>query len=185
MRTFVLGGLASALLLTSPTVARAQDGADPSAAQGRWGVEFIGVLGQTRGGSALRFTSPTAAWRLSARVTTSNADFPGITYSNHDYIFELGRRWYTRRESRVQPFTGLGVIGGHSWSEVSAGGTSETGYLGAYGELGAQIFITDEIALGSRWKAEVVYDEANYSTTSWEHIHVVAGGIDVFAMFRF
>jgi hypothetical protein len=185
MRILPSNCLAFTLLVTMPSAVTAQSSDNAPAASGRWGVEFLGLIGGPQGGSAMFFTSPTTAWRIAATVEASGADQGSLYYRQHEYYFDIGRRWYRKRDGRVQPFTGLGIAGLHTWSDDGLNPTYEYGQVGVYGELGAQILVAEEIAIGSRWRADVLYDERSVTGSSWEHIHILAGGIDVFAMFRF
>jgi hypothetical protein len=188
MRNVLTSFVGAALLLGTPALA--QEGSPTTAPpeQGAWAAEFIGLTNGPLGGSALLYTSPTAAWRLALRVSGSSQESATDELRRHDYRAELGSRWHAGRTGRVQPFTGIGISGRHQWTFQSSSfgsGSSEQLDVGAYGEIGAQIFVADEIALGSRWPLHLSYMHVQNGAYGVKRFRLLGGGIDVFAVIRF
>lgn len=188
MRTILTSVVGAALLWSSPVLAQDDPGATDGPAPGAWAAEFIGITTGPFGGSALRYASPTTAWRLGVRAEGfSEAEDPYLT-EHHDYQGEVGLRWHAPRKSRAQPFTGLGIVGRHQWARYNSGpgySAVEQTDVGAYGEIGAQIFVTDEIALGSRWPVHLTYMHLVTASYEVKRLRLLGGGIDVFAVIRF
>lgn len=187
MRHSLIALLGLTLIATKPAAAQSEVSDGPAVTQGPWAAEFIGVLRSFNGGSLLRYSTPTAAWRLSATVDARDTGSDDNPSRGHRVDLEIGRRWHATREGRVQPFTGAGVSGLHQWTRngTGSGSTSEAVALGAYWELGAQIFVADEIALGSRWTVDLNYENFTSGGAEATRLRLIGGGIDVFSMIRF
>jgi hypothetical protein len=189
MRTaFVIGLVA---LIGHPVLSAAQATPPPSPAS-KWSAEFSGLT-DLDGAAALLATSPHTAWRFGGTLTLSGNSHPG--YQERIVRSDLagGQRWSSPRHGRVQAFTGLGATGSYARIRISASPFEQRArvyQIGAYGELGGQIFITDEIGLGVRWSAAITFDhqrfDGNYLPNPYfnDQIRVRGGDVRFFGTLR-
>lgn len=141
------------------SIARAQGtGAPPEGpVAGSWGAE-----GQYFGGggaSLLHFSSPRAAWMMTASVAggrgeTSQVDLYGTSRSTAAFfstLVQVGRRWYFIEPGvSLRPLAGVGVLGGYS-----AADDSHAWSAGSYGELGATYMFSPHASLGATGQLNV------------------------------
>jgi len=122
---------------------------------GQWAARFS--LGSGFYGlGALLFTSPRAAWAMSADVHSDHYEDGDIVQEHQQASVSIGRRWFGAERSRVRPLGGAGlrVNYNRNFSDYSGTESESKSVLGGiYGELGAAIFFAPELSLGAIWGA--------------------------------
>jgi hypothetical protein len=140
-------------------------GTGPPFRSGQWGAQFA-INSSFASLGLLRFTSPRSAWVLDVRGSGGHAEteltypLPGggdttITYSSSQarVAVRVGRRFYRGVGGPVASFGGVGVTGGYDHvASYQPGGPGSSGNgwnAGAFAELGAAYFVTDQLSVGA------------------------------------
>ncbi len=140
----------------------------PTFRAGQWAAQF-GISGGFYGIGALRFSSSSTAWVLSAnlRAAHSSQDRADLTSDSYSTGVSAGRRWYRPGAGRVRPFSELGLSAGYNWSKTDNGvyDSRQQGYgVGGYGQLGAMVFLAPELSVGAGWIASFGYNHDHYES---------------------
>lgn len=166
----------SFLLALSPAVLSGQEATASDSTpfrSGQWAAQF-GISSGYASLGVLKFTTPTRAWLLDARVSGGHEDSefritnPDTTIrqfeSDASVTLRLGRRFYAAARDHVVGLYTIGASGGfaHSAGGQRPGSTGETNgwNVGVFFELGGSYLVTRRLSLGALGSASLSYSRS-------------------------
>lgn len=159
--------------LVGLTFAKGASAQEEGPKAGTWGAEA------GSGGSAtlLRFRNPTSAWTLGFAAAYTHqesrtAGFGGTSTRVDDLLsseLRFGLRKYRENQSRVKPFTTVGVILGYNKSTLNKGWR-----YGAATDFGAAYFFSPHVSLGTAGEFSLTYQDAEDQATAFAQSQLTA-----------
>jgi len=173
---FPLRSALSVVFALSPAVLSGQESTAPDSTpfrSGQWAAQF-GVSSGYASLGVLKFTAPTRAWLLDARVSGGHEDRelrntnPDTTVtqfeSDASVTLRLGRRFYGSGRDHVVGLYSIGASGGiaHSAGGQRGGSAGETNgwNVGVFFELGASYLVNRRLSLGAIGSASLSYSRS-------------------------
>ncbi|HEU5260644.1 MAG TPA: hypothetical protein VFU41_04365 [Gemmatimonadales bacterium] len=137
---------------------------------GQWAAQF-GVSSGYASLGVLKFTAPTRAWLLDARLSGGHEDReirstnPDTTItqweSDASVTLRLGRRFYASARDHVVGLYTIGASGGFTHSaggqRPGSGGQTNGWNVGVFFELGGSYLVTRRLSLGALGSASLSY----------------------------